>query len=439
MQIERLEAANTDLSLTQREIALDGAKMKVTQDGITDSLSEQGSEYTRLKSIVEAQTTGVKSLAGILDALNESGATTAEILEIFAIRGGGAVLALMAQADAFKAMADANQLAFDGVTDTNSTVKDFVDILTGSTLYAMQTTKSKFEELLLVIGEPFGLLMDQEDGILHVLNTAIDKAAEMGDVWEDIANSVQDHLLPALREAIKPENVEKFVEALKAVPGIVKSVGEWMTKMARVIEPILDKLLAAQDWLGIGGDPESGGGTDRDARMLGATGESRANSLTDIAGFTAAGAGAGAFLGPGGATLGGISGFLWGLAHEAHQGRMSEDSWDIDDTRSWWERNMPEWAGGESWANPESMATGGLVRTPTLARIGDAGPEAVIPLNRAFGPGPIGSETVINLNFDSISIGSGNAVTAGQVRTIMENEMPVIIRSSLRRGVRGVL
>ena len=89
------------------------------------------------------------------------------------------------------------------------------------------------------------------------------------------------------------------------------------------------------------------------------------------------------------------------------------------------------------------MAHGGLVTGPTRALIGEAGPEAVIPLDRLdrmMGGGSGNStEQVINLNFDSINIGAGNAVTATEVRDIMEAQMPSIIRNSLTRGARGVI
>ena len=89
------------------------------------------------------------------------------------------------------------------------------------------------------------------------------------------------------------------------------------------------------------------------------------------------------------------------------------------------------------------MATGGLVTAPTRALIGEAGPEAVIPLDRLDRMMGVGSgnstEQVINLNFDSINIGAGNAVTATEVRDIMEAQMPSIIRNSLTRGARGVI
>jgi SLT domain-containing protein len=49
-------------------------------------------------------------------------------------------------------------------------------------------------------------------------------------------------------------------------------------------------------------------------------------------------------------------------------------------------------SGGDGGSNPagldyKAMATGGIVTSPTMALIGEAGPEAVIPLNKAGGLG----------------------------------------------------
>ena len=104
--------------------------------------------------------------------------------------------------------------------------------------------------------------------------------------------------------------------------------------------------------------------------------------------------------------------------------------------------NTPSFAG----LGGVSLATGGFVNSPTIAEIGEAGPEAVIPLDRfermmgiSSGNSTNKTEQVINLNFDSINIGAGNAVTATEVRDIMEAQMPSIIRNSLTRGARGVI
>jgi hypothetical protein len=57
-------------------------------------------------------------------------------------------------------------------------------------------------------------------------------------------------------------------------------------------------------------------------------------------------------------------------------------------------------AGGDGGANPagldyKAMATGGIVTSPTFALIGEAGPEAVIPLSKM---GSMGGGITVNVN-----------------------------------------
>ena len=54
----------------------------------------------------------------------------------------------------------------------------------------------------------------------------------------------------------------------------------------------------------------------------------------------------------------------------------------------------PDWVplfGGKGFSVPNipMLAEGGIVRSPTLAMIGERGPEAVVPLNRASGVGGV--------------------------------------------------
>jgi len=51
---------------------------------------------------------------------------------------------------------------------------------------------------------------------------------------------------------------------------------------------------------------------------------------------------------------------------------------------------VPDWVpkmGGKGWDVPDipMLAKGGIVTRPTLALIGEAGPEAVVPLNGRYG------------------------------------------------------
>ncbi len=80
-----------------------------------------------------------------------------------------------------------------------------------------------------------------------------------------------------------------------------------------------------------------------------------------------------------------------------------------EDNRSWWERIMreygewwgtlPDWLSGYAFGGPPGYAEGGIVTQPTLAWIGEQGPEAVVPLN---GPGGgIGDTYYIEIPIDA--------------------------------------
>ena len=87
---------------------------------------------------------------------------------------------------------------------------------------------------------------------------------------------------------------------------------------------------------------------------------------------------------------------------------------------------IPGWVpglGGKGFDVPEipMLAEGGIVNGPTLAMIGEAGPEAVIPLNRA---GALGNNITINVNG-----GDPNSVVAA-LRTYMRQNGSIPIRTS---------
>ena len=323
--------------------------------------------------------------------------------------------------------------------------KKFVGTLETSTAFALKETQSKFEELALVVGEPFAMLLSQEDGVLDMFNAVADNLAENEQLFIDIATAVEESVLPALAEALKPENIDKFEEGLRAVIPAVVAIGEAMQKVAELITPLLDFMLAATDFLGLTGDETTTGGAMRgnqfgEDRLMGSQGESRANSLGDVGKFAAAGAVAGSVVPGVGTLLGGLVGGAVGVTFEVGQAFFG----DPENAQA--ANATGGLAGGHHSAGGPMgmpMATGGLVTAPTRAIVGEAGPEAVIPLDRferMMGMTSGNStEQVINLNFDSITIGAGNAVTASDVREIMERQMPNIIRNSLTRGARGVI
>ena len=74
--------------------------------------------------------------------------------------------------------------------------------------------------------------------------------------------------------------------------------------------------------------------------------------------------------------------------------------------------------------NLPRLAEGGIVTGPTLAMIGEAGPEAVIPLNRAGGMGMGGNTITVNVNG-----GDPNQIVAALRRYISTNgTLPLAVR-----------
>ena len=76
------------------------------------------------------------------------------------------------------------------------------------------------------------------------------------------------------------------------------------------------------------------------------------------------------------------------------------------------------------------MANGGIVTGPTLAMIGERGPEAVIPLNRAGGMGMGGANITVN-----VSSADPNAVVAALQQYIRDRgALPISVNPTAFRG-----
>jgi phage-related minor tail protein len=90
------------------------------------------------------------------------------------------------------------------------------------------------------------------------------------------------------------------------------------------------------------------------------------------------------------------------------------------------------------------FADGGIVRKPTAALIGEAGPEAVIPLsemrNGGLGGGDVNVTTIVNANGQSTSTTEGNGMNkeqAVQLSRMVESTVVGVIQRERRPG--GIL
>jgi prepilin-type N-terminal cleavage/methylation domain-containing protein len=95
---------------------------------------------------------------------------------------------------------------------------------------------------------------------------------------------------------------------------------------------------------------------------------------------------------------------------------------------------VPSWVpgfGGKGFDVPDIpvLGNGGIVTGPTLAMIGERGPEAVIPLNRAGGMG-MGNNITVN-----VSSADPNAVVAALQQYIRDRgALPITVNSTAFRG-----
>jgi len=99
--------------------------------------------------------------------------------------------------------------------------------------------------------------------------------------------------------------------------------------------------------------------------------------------------------------------------------------------------DIPDWVpviGGQAFNMPTipKLAKGGIVNSPTLAMIGEDGPEAVVPLNRKNNPGGLGmggGGTTININV--------GGVTDRTDKRALAKEIGDLIRAEMTRGGRS--
>lgn len=75
------------------------------------------------------------------------------------------------------------------------------------------------------------------------------------------------------------------------------------------------------------------------------------------------------------------------------------------------------------------LANGGIVSSPTLALIGEAGREAVIPLDRGGGLSGLGGGITINFNGDVFSPAELASVMSGEIARIIKNQVNVPMRA----------
>lgn len=374
-QINKLESANADLALAQQEGALEQAILTREQDRASRSLEEMKTASQSANDVMNQQVMGITSLSDVVNQLAASGATTTEILDIFSVRGGTAVQALMAQRDGFLELVEASDNSAGALTD-------HLEILEGSTARRLAIVRSQFEETKLVIGEAFLDALDVDD-----LAKALDKIslaiAENADEFASFGRELNGSLIPAL---------ETFADNMDTIAGLVEDLSPLLNLFIGLGQIILGVTVAVSKLIA---------GIQELFRLLGKKVGADENVSSAVgAGVSGAamGAGVGLRFGGVGALVGGTVGGLAGVVGET---------------------GIP------------FLAEGGVVTKPTLAVVGEAGPEAVVPLDRYNG----GDSAGTSINFSNVTIYGNPQMGVNDFKRMMEDTLPKVLSNVGKGGV----
>lgn len=412
-QIDRLDIANTDLTITMSERRIEMDEQKRSQSVLSASISENEQKFKDLNQTVGDQTTGLTSLSDVFLQLAQSGATTAQIMQIFGVRGGSAVNAILAQGDAFQELIALNENA-QGRTE------EMANMMAGTTKNAVFELQSAFTGLLITVGEQFGPTIKED--IIPALIEFLEAMMPLVPEFLNVAQLIGE-MLPPLLTALVPiiltlgENMEGIVGIIMLVAIALKFWMFWMEPVIGALGSLgmaLNSLMEG-DFLGFLGHvmdmlldiamvltPVIRGFTAL-GKMVSDDPETQ-----DKIGNAGKGAAAGAVIGSVVPGVGTLAGAVIG--------------------------------GGIGYF----MAEGGIVEGPMNAVIGEAGPEAVIPLAKLpamvqeMSGGGSGGGGDITIN-GGIHIGEGNNLSKRDVRVAIEGALPAILQRANANGARGAI
>lgn len=412
-RIERLEMANKSLAVEQASVALEQRLAQRENKKFTDSLKEQEQQFAENKDIVESQTMGLTSLVDVINQLESAGATTAEVLEIFSVRGGTAIMALQGQRQGFLDLIEVTNNA-EGATQrylqTMKTTSDF----------QLKVVASSFEETRLVVGELFAELIGVADANDGKIASSLRRVSEVirgnTDQWIVLRDTIQEEILPLIAEL--PNFVDRIMVAFELAVPFIQAFADAMKILGAILEPVFDLLDGIVSVMETLENSAIGKGLLKgiSGAITGAASGAAVGSVVPVIG-TAYGAAGGAALG-----------FSAGLGSEANNIGAEINS----------ALGIPE--GGLL-----SNHRGGVAESPSVGIFGEAGREALVPLDKydmtLTSKSSMNSNEKPNsgltLNFESITINGGGSLTRGDVQDLINAEMPKIVKQSYR-GVRGI-
>ena len=230
-QINRLELANEDLNIRMQERSITVAEMSREQERTNRQISESETQFADLNQTISDQTTGITSLSDVFNQLREAGATTSQILQIFGVRGGNAINAIMTQGDAFERLIELNENA-------QGTTERFADTMKTTTANAVAELNSALTAFMIDVGEQFGPALRED--IIPALIEFIQAMQPLIPEFAEIAK-VMAKELPNIIEAFIPILLH-MGEHFEDIAYVVVALAHIFRFLAYFMEPVLELL-----------------------------------------------------------------------------------------------------------------------------------------------------------------------------------------------------
>jgi hypothetical protein len=217
-QIDRLEMANDSLNIKMSERQLEMARTGRENRRLSESITEQEAEVATLNQTVADQTDGLTSLTDLFNQLAASGVSTAQVLELFGVRGGNAINAILGQKEAFEDLVEANENA-EGRT------AKMAETMGGTTRNAVLELQSAIAGFMLDVGEQFAPMLKEE-----VIPALIEMIEALLPMVPELAR------MAAMFGTILPPRIEAMIPVLQALMDNADSLAGIMFLVGKSLE-----------------------------------------------------------------------------------------------------------------------------------------------------------------------------------------------------------
>ena len=432
-QIDRLEKANKDLQMSEEELSLQ--RMITARDAkkAADNEKALNKEAQDLSRTIEQQTIGITSLGDVLDQLASSGATTTQILEIFGVRGGTAMASLLSQRESFHDLVKLNEDAAGATAQFTASLQEQVEA-GGSARERLLLFNSAIQEALLEVGEPFIIMLTK---VADILKGPLSKAIKANTpAFKELGRMVGELFI--VMGGLFIDAMPDIIQILKGLVPVIMIIVTAFRILLAVIAPVFQVLSGIYNLVAGIAEVAYQAFVKGDMTAAYKAGKRAGVGVKDIleGGLSVALGGglmkAGKAFGAGGFGKGmrfGAGSMAGSLPASATQfgGSFEGSGFGM---------------GGLGSGTMQTFAYGGMVNSPTVGLVGEAGPEVIIPLsaskrgraNELMNQAGLGGITI-----GDIVINGGSNLSAGEVRAIIRQDLPPILRQEMMRGRAGVI